>query len=237
MSEFFVLRTNDLAGLQRNREPNESDCRTARRTLHLLWQQGYVHRIAFLDLDQVKGGATYAYGLSDKGVREYGGKTFDEHSERTLDHELAITDFHIATKHLCVSEGLDLYWQQENLKRGIHPDAYFSVCNRNRPIEKSTSHFFLEIERQRTSAFKGGKPSIFRKAQRYYDYYNTNECAKDWGLKTFRVIFVQKNVMRRCHFLSVLQKELSHRMFWLGIEGNVAEFVTPLGDTFSFIDI
>jgi hypothetical protein len=202
-----------------------------------LWSEGYVHRIPYLDLEQARGGATFAYGLRDKGVAEYGGKTFDEHSHRTLDHELAITQFHLSLKRFSEERGLLLFWQQHDLKRTIHPDAYFSITD-SKKDGRNTHHFFLEIERQRMGAAAHGKPSIIRKAERYYAYYNTNECEKDWGFKTFRVVFVQKNDVRRGHFLAVLSKDFSHRMFWLGTERNCcADFRTPKMDVSSFADL
>ena len=56
-----------------------------------------------LDLDRVTGGVHYAWVLTDKGVKFVKplwplAKTFDEHSRRTLDHELEIPYFFMALK-------------------------------------------------------------------------------------------------------------------------------------------
>src|SRR5216684_5713869 len=80
LAEFFCLRTRDVAHLLRNREPNENDLRSSRRTLELLFKQGLVHRIRYIEADRELGGTTHVHGLSDKGTRIAEGKTFDDHS-------------------------------------------------------------------------------------------------------------------------------------------------------------
>jgi hypothetical protein len=226
LSEFFVLTTNSLATLQKARTPTESDRRTSRRTLGLLYKAGYVHRIPYLDLDQACGGATYAYGLTDKGVKGYGGKTLDEHSQRTLDHELAITHFHISLKHFCEQHGLDLLWRQSHLKRGIHPDAYFSLTNPKRD-GKNTNHFFLEIERSKIGNQKNGEPSIIRKLAHYYDTYNTDDCHRDWNFRTFRIVVQVKTVARSENLLAALATRFNHSMFWIGPSNEQLVYRTP----------
>jgi hypothetical protein len=239
LSQFFVLTTNRLAALQRSRIPTESDRRTSRRTLALLHKAGYVYRIPYLDLDQLCGGATFAYGLSDKGVKEYGGKTFDEHSRRTLDHELAITDFHISLKHFCEGQGFDLRWLQSHLKRDIHPDAYFSVTNPK--IEgRNTNHFFLEIERSKIGNHKNGEPSIMRKLAQYYETYNTDQCYRDWNLTTFRVIVQVMNRARAENLLTALATRFNHSMFWIGRSDEQLVYRTPKDHserTYTLLDV
>jgi hypothetical protein len=231
-----VLRTKDLASLRKNRDPTKWDIRTEQRTLQLLWSEGYVHRIPYLDLEQEKGGATYAYGLRDKGVKEYGGKAFDEHSKRTLDHELAISQSHVSLGRFCAANRLLLSWQQQGLKKMIHPDAYFSITDPKK-TGSNTNHFFLEIERAKIGNYKDGEPSIARKLKRYYDYYNTPGCEEAWGFRTYRVVTLLRNDERRNNLLRAMQADLNHRMFWLGVESNhTGDFRTPRGDTFSFAD-
>lgn len=120
LSEYFCLTTNDIAGLMRGREPNENDKRTARLTMKLLREQGLVNRLPYFDVDQERGGITYVYGLSDKALQSREGKTFDEHSERTLDHELAISYFHISLKKFCEANGITLRWQQNHERINWH---------------------------------------------------------------------------------------------------------------------
>src|SRR5229473_855099 len=130
LAEYFCLRVKDVAKLLRDREPTEADLRTARRTLGLLCKEKLANRLPYFELDTEA--RSYVYGLSDKGVDLHPGdhfhepccKTFDEHSERTLDHELEISYFHMA---LAKQFGNFIYWQQSELKRGIHPDALFKI--------------------------------------------------------------------------------------------------------------
>jgi hypothetical protein len=54
---------------------------------------------------------------TDKGVKMCQSlwplaKTFDEHSQRTLDHQLEISFFHIELKKFAAKNNLRLYWQQ-----------------------------------------------------------------------------------------------------------------------------
>src|SRR5579871_1808416 len=122
LAQYFVLRSKDVARLLRKRTPNKNDIRTINRSLLLLDRAGLVYRLKYLDLDN--DGVGFACGLTDKGVREYGGKTFDEHSERTLDHELEISYFHIALQEMASQNGLSVRWLQADLKHGVNPDAY-----------------------------------------------------------------------------------------------------------------
>jgi hypothetical protein len=197
---------------------------------------GLIHRLRYLNPDN--DGVGYACGLTDAGVRlSLQGKTFDGHSERTLDHELGISFFDLSLQELCDRHALTLHWQQSDLKHGVNPDAYFSVTNPGKE-GKNTHHFFLEIERAKIGNYRDGEPSIMRKLKRYYDYYNTAACEEAWGFRTYRVVTVLRSDERRNNLLRAMQAELNHRMFWLGVEtSRTADFRTPKGDIFSFADI
>jgi hypothetical protein len=187
----------------------------------------------------VCGGATYAYGLSDKGVKKYGGKTLDEHSMRTLDHELAITDFHISLNQFCSREGRELHWRQAHIKKGIHPDAYFSVTDPKRD-GRNTNHFFLEIERSKIGNQKNGQPSIIRKLAHYYETYNTDDCERDWNFRTFRVIVQVKTWARAENLLAALATQFNHSMFWVGPSNEQLVYRTPEDHsehTYTLLDI
>jgi hypothetical protein len=215
-----------VAQLLRNRELDENDLRTARRTLQLLSNEGLLNRLPYFELDRLRGNISYVYGLSDKGanLQKYENlvipKTFDEHSARTLDHELEISYFHIALKRFTEKHGLKLYWQQADLKTDhIHPDAYFSITDPAKPEGKNTYHYFLEIERSKIGNYKDGQPSIIRKLSAYYKHFDTNLCEKDWGFKQFRIIVVQRTEERMENLLTTLSEDHKHRMFWLTTEG------------------
>jgi hypothetical protein len=182
-------------------------------------------------------GIGYACGLTDAGVLFCGeGKTLDEHSERTLEHELGISLFHLSLRELCDEFGFTLRWQQSGLKLGVNPDAYFSITN-PKLEDRNTTHFFLEVERAKIGNFREGEPSIIRKLRRYYEYYNTPGCEREWGFPTYRVVTVLRNDERRTNLLRAMHTGLDHRMFWLGVEScHTEDFRTPRGDTFSFAD-
>jgi hypothetical protein len=235
LTSHFVLRSKDVAALVRKRPPTPNDIRTINRSLKLLAERGLVRRKKYLDLSN--DGVGYACGLTDRGVAEYGGKTFDEHSERTLDHELEISRFHIAIQELCDRHGLQLSWRQSDLKHGVDPDAYFFITDPKRD-GKNTNHFFLEFERAKLGNMKDGKYSITRKLEHYYRYYNSSECEERWGFKTYRVVLVMRTTDRRDNLVSAMQSGLNHRMFWVGTKHSlVGDFHTPKGDRFSFLDL
>jgi len=231
LKEYSVLRTRDAARIIRRRNPTPNDIWVVNNSLRLLHRAGYVHRILLPSLTDK--GRPYVYGLTDKGVREFGGKTFDDHSARTLDHELEITAFHIALVELCEAHSIALHWKQHDLKHGVNPDAYFTLTR-----DGKTRHFFLEIERAKVGNFKNGEPSIIRKFRHYYGYYNTLQCEQQWGCKTFRLVTLFPTEEKRANMLGAMRDELCHRMFWLGTMKNPAStYLTPTGDSFSFLDV
>ena len=250
LAEFFCLRTNDAAELLRNRTITESDARSVRRTLSILHRDGFLYRTPHLDFGHERGGIAYVYGLSAKGVSHalrngystLATKTLDEHSLRTLDHELELTSFHIALHRLCAAKGLRYAWQQTDLKHTVHPDAAFNVADPANPGKAFC--YFLEIERSKLGNYRNGEPQIFRKLRTYYGYFNSTGCEKEWGFRQYRVIVVQRTEARREGLLKALREKCSHRMFWLTTEaayrGDIggAIFRTPKDDApvlFSFL--
>jgi hypothetical protein len=219
LAEYYCLRTNDIAQLIRHRNPNENDRRSIRHTLGLLYKDGLVNRLPYLDLNRENGSVTYVYGLSDKGLGDLSGKAFTEHSQRTLDHELEIAYFHIALKQFCREQGFPLYWQQKDLKRTVSPDALFAITNPKKLGGKDTLYYFLELERAKVGNYRDGQPSIIRKLSKYYGYYNSDKCGKEWGsFRRFRTIIVQRTEQRRANLLKELEGKYRHRMFWLTTE-------------------
>jgi hypothetical protein len=189
-----------------------------------------------------RGGAAYVYGLSAKGVDHAlrngystsATKTLDEHSIRTLDHELEITSFHVALHRLCFAKGLRYLWRQKNLKHTVHPDALFHVADPANPGKAFC--YFLEIERAKLGNYRDGKPQILRKLLKYYEYFNSTDCEKEWRFRQYRVIVVQRNDTRREGLLAALRETSSHRMFWVTTEPAYREniggaiFMTPKDD-------
>ena len=195
-----------------------------RRTLTILRAEKMVYSLPYYNLDIDRGGRTNVNGLTDKGVQFTGdllpvaAKTFDDHSARTLDHELEISFFHIALKRLCAAKGLRLFWQQRDLKRTINPDAYFAIADPSQPAGKNTFHYLLEVERAKLGHMRDGESQIVKKLSKYYKFYNSADCERDWGFKQFRVIVVQRTDAKRQFLLAKIAKKYSHRMFWLTTE-------------------
>jgi hypothetical protein len=250
LAEFFCLRTNDAAELLRNHAITESDARSVRRTLSILHRDGFLYRMPHLDVGRERGGVAHVYGLSAKGVAHalrngystLATKTLDEHSLRTLDHELEITSFHIALHRLCAAEGLRYAWRQTDLKHTVHPDAVFNVADPAHPDKAFC--YFLEIERSKLGNYRDGEPQILRKLRKFYNYFNSTNCEKEWGFRQYRVVVIQRSDARRQGLLKALRETCSHRMFCLTTEAAYREnvgggiFMTPKDDAsipFSFL--
>ncbi len=66
---------------------------------------------------------------------------------------------------------------------------------------------------------KNGESKIMRNLARYYGYFNSDRCEKEWAnFRKFRVIVVQRNSQRRANLLKALAPRYAHRMFWLTTE-------------------
>jgi hypothetical protein len=223
-AEFFCLPTKDAAELLRGRVATKSDERSVRRTLAALHRDGFLARLPLLAWGHERGGVGHVYGLSDKGVEHAfdngystaSTKTFDEHSLRTLDHEVEITAFHIALHRLSGEQGISYTWRQADLKRTVHPDALFTITD-PRDADREFC-YFLEVERSKFGNYKNGEPQILRKLGAYYGYFNSTSCEREWGFRQYRVIIVQRTEARRAGLLSALQGRFPHRMFWLATE-------------------
>jgi Replication-relaxation len=224
LAEYFCLNAELAARLTGTSE------RTVRRHLQYLEDKGYVQSLPYYPEHQKKGAAPHAFGLSDKGV-DYafkegfnagGTKTFDEHSSRTIDHELTITRFHVALKNLCAAKGWRLRWRQYDLKHGVHPDALFSI---------NDTYWFLEVERAKLGNYKNGEPQILRKLKTYHDYYDSTSCEKDWGdFKKFRVLTLMRTRERTDNLIALLEAEGLGATFWNAPE-STSDFSIPVFHT------
>jgi hypothetical protein len=208
LAEYFCLNADTAAHLMHISE------RTARRHFQHLEGKGYVQSLAYYPEQQKKGAAPHAFGLSAKGVayafkegfNAGGTKTFDEHSSRTIDHELAITRFHIVLTELSDQKGWRLRWRQYDLKRGVHPDALFSLNN---------TYWFLEVERAKLGNYKNGEPQILRKLKHYHGYYDSTDCEKEWGdFRKFRVLTLMRTPQRTENLIDLLRAEGLGATFW-----------------------
>jgi hypothetical protein len=75
------------------------------------------------------------------------------------------------------------------------------------------------MERAKIGHYRDGEPSIMRRLGKYYEYFGTDKCKKEWiDFRQFRVIVIQRTDEHRENFLRQLNKEYSHRRFWLASE-------------------
>jgi len=133
-----------------------------------------VNRLRYLDLEHDFGGVSNVHGVSDKCVQKNSGKTFDEYSERTQNHELQISYFHIAFKRVCNANGLQLHWRQTYHKeKTIHPDALFAITDTTKPENANTNWFLLEIECSTLGKYKDSGPSILPKLAKHHGLFNS----------------------------------------------------------------
>lgn len=198
LADYFCARTNDIADLNYGRA-RESQRRSTRRTLLLLFREGFVARLPHFDFGRAAGGFTYVYGLSKQGVRfadERGfaagaTKPFGAGSARILDHELLITVFHRAVAAHAKARRLDLYWLQRRLKRTIHPDAVFALTDPGLPEGRNTRYWFLEIERAKSGGYIDGEAHLARKLRAYVRYHGSAACAREWvDFRDFKVLII-----------------------------------------------
>ncbi len=241
LCEHSYLKTSHFYKLLSKGKPSE---RATRRTLHDFWQRGYLYRAGLTDFELVNGFPHYEniYWLSrsghDAAVRlGLGNVKYSETKfPRTLDHEIAITEFHLKLQDACRSKGAELQWRQKDLKKTINPDAYFNITNN----DGTTLHYFLEIERSKQGHYKDGKSGLMVKCEKYYRYQRSDECKQDWkDFSQFHVVIVVKNDERRKNLLKALKETMPTKTFCVAIETDPLTCLTPKdfdkGATYSLV--
>lgn len=205
--------------------------RAVRRLLHDFREHGYVSRRVVVS-DVGRGSLPRyenVYWLSPAGVRlardcgfcdeEFPGTA--RTSFRTLEHDVAITDVHLAVERFSRVHGWPLHWQQHGLKRGVNPDALFALTDPRRPGDANTSYYFLEVERSGEGGYRDGRSVLLRRLHRYVDYQGSTACRQDWEwFDEFRVLIVVASEARRKNLLARLSAELPSPMFWVAVEGS-----------------
>jgi hypothetical protein len=191
--------------------------RGIRRALMLLAKAGLVlrSRHAIDDPNDPFLRYQHCYRLSRAGQRAIGGgQATIEKSPASIDHELAITDFHIALTERTPPTHR-VFWRQTDLKRTVHPDALFAVTNIARPREQSTFYYFLEVEYSRQGHYRAGESGLLAKLRRYSEYRRTELCREEWKhFSDFRVIVVLRTRERQENLLRVLKQRLPTKSIW-----------------------
>jgi Replication-relaxation len=201
LAEYYCLTPPIIAGLR------GVSVRSVNFTLQHLKRDGLVCRTRYVDPFIEQNAFPFVYGLTDKGVELWGGRTFDEHS-RQLDHDLEIVKFALKLKELCAAKSWTVKFTHDHLARSVYPDLLIQI-----KTEAGWFHFFLEIEKS-----KKGFEALIKKLTNYYDLYDTEKSEKEWGFTKFRVLLVQRNEERMDNLLTELNQKLNHRMFWLATE-------------------
>lgn len=198
-----------------------------RRTISLLEKEGLVEWRGLIPRIRRRGSPPLIYGLTHKGVLKVkdeglstpATKIFKPNSDTLLPHEYEITRFHLYVERLCKDHGLPLYWQQRDMKCTINPDALFAITDPRKPEGENTLYYFLEVEKTKPGNFKNGQSKLMRALGKYYCYYGSDQCQKEWKQFTkFRVIIILRNEERRANLLEALGAKYKHRMLWLTTE-------------------
>lgn len=206
--------------------------------------------MSYTPLDSDYGMATFVAGLTKSGVHlayqlgfETGAtKSFSEHSKRTIDHELLLSDIHSVMEEFCLQNGWGFDWLQKDVDaaESLNPDAVMVITKGDKAFP-----FFIEIDRSKLDSHKRRdddkkQAQVVSQSERYYRYYNSDECEKDYGFRQFRVLRIEPYAHRVQHLQGKLP---NHRMFWITAKDqlltNTADsiFATPKGDLFSFFEL
>jgi hypothetical protein len=78
----------------------------------------------------------------------------------------------------------------------INPDAFFGMTDADRPVDRNTDYFFLEVERSRQHGYKNGESALVRKVQAYEAYARQGRHRESWGIDGFRVLVVVPTIER-----------------------------------------
>jgi hypothetical protein len=227
LAAFRYLRTSDLCTLLR--ADTRTTDRAVRRLVTDLFRRGILSRRIAVDLRSGRPRPEYefVYWLSGAGWRvaedanlTEAGAAPHRASARGLDHELAITDFHCAVRDFAKANHIEVFWQQSDLRRGVNPDAMFAITDPEKETGADTSYFFLEVERNASSGYEGGRSSLLRRLAKYAAYQGSAECRAEWEwFDEFRVIILVSTEARRQRLCARFPSELAIPMFWLAVEG------------------
>ena len=194
LANFGVATRNQIARLHFNTlQPTESNRRQIRQLTDDLEAGGYVRYLPWFKR---------VYGLTGKGVAEARDRDMSdpyelspEKSLETIGHELKRTDTHAAIERLCEEENWELRWRKTDLYRTVDPDDLFAITKDGR-----IHYFFFELENRRKTM-----EDLYAKVKRYFDYWDTEKCLREWGyFRKFNVLFQFPNGERMRNFIDFL---------------------------------
>lgn len=135
---------------------------------------------------------------------------------KQLEHDLLITEFHIANRQRITR------WQQDKIRdEWVNPDAYF---------EAGELCFFLEVENANPS-YESGISEWLSKAKRYAAYADAQRHKHQ--CRNFRVLFILPTEQRAKNLRKTIQESDITNLgrFWIGWHGN-NRFICPADNTF-----
>ncbi len=195
-----------------------------RHRLLAMHRGAVVNRVRPADDDSLSSiSPPWVYYLAERGARLAADmglapsvRFVQDKSRMTVEHDTAITQFHLALKvHLASRNSIrDFEWKQwrgDLLDKvegheSIIPDAYFRI---------GESCWFVEMVRSHESEYRKGKSNLVRKLEAYLAY--RDGFRKRYGHPDFRVILLLPTEERVARLLSKLEddKALCARRFWL----------------------
>lgn len=227
--EYFLLGNKDIATLLP--DSRKAALRSAQTLTKELREKHYLHGELYFDCENPTKNAEWLHCLSTKGLdygHEHGlcrsGKAADEKSPQHLEHDYALTKFHIQVNTYAAERGIRIKWLQRDLKRGVHPDALVEIVRGN----GASDWFFVEVENSKQGKYLDGKSALMRKVEHYHDYERSDACKADWRyFNSFRVMFLMKTRERADNFLKALSGNYADEMFWITSRENSLTFRTP----------
>jgi hypothetical protein len=213
LDEYTYLRTKHFYELLPNEgsATNETWERGIRRCLQLAEGVGLLtHEEVHERLPNSRSG----FNHSESIYYRYG-----KRSPHSLNHDIAITEFHLALKRAVGKFGVQLFWRQVDLRRGgLNPDAFFAL---HPGSERAKHWFFLEVETSRQGHYRRNENSALVQKLRAYDDLTSDQVAKDWNFDDFRVIVLVKNAARAVNLIRKLSAVLPYRFIWIGANDSV----------------
>jgi hypothetical protein len=163
------------------------------------------------------------HGLTELGCEvamHYGygdPKPFEpEHSLLTLEHETKLADTHFRLEQFCESEGWAFSARQTDLAHSVKPDRLFAI---------DKGHGFLPLFYEEENKKKDFQ-NLYEKAVRYFDYWDTYSCEREWGwFRKFHVLWQFPNEERMINFVRFLAGECQCTKF----RGTVKHTCLPHG--------
>jgi hypothetical protein len=188
LANFGIATREQIARLHFGDPTTPTNLRQVRQLTDDLEEQGYVRWLPWLKR---------VYGLTGKGVAEAAKRDmsdpyelWSEKSLENVEHELKRTETHATIEALSEAEGWPLRWRKTDLYRHVDPDDQFTI---------NTTHFVFEEENKKKTF-----EDLYKKAERHFDYWDTDRAFRDWGFRTPNILWQFPNNERMLNFLDYL---------------------------------